>query len=565
MKTSNYFLATLKETPSDAEIASHQLMLRAGLIRKLSSGLYTWLPMGLKVLQKVQNIIREELNQAGALEVLMPNIQPAELWHETGRWDDFGPQLLKMIDRGGREFCYGPTHEEVITQLVRHELNSYKALPLNLYQIQTKFRDEIRPRFGVMRAREFIMKDAYSFHDSQESLEKTYQVMHQAYCNIFDRLGLTFRPVLADSGSIGGSTSHEFQVLAGSGEDKIFYSDKSDYAANVEKATYLAPEIKTPDTLELKALESIDTPGVKTIEGLCQLLNVAADKTIKTLMVKGNDAPIVAIILRGSDTLNPLLAEKHPDVFSPLTFAEDDEVFDTVGAHFGSLGPVGLEIPVLVDYSARTLVNFSCGANRDDKHHLNVNWERDCGKLQVSHFREVIEGDLSPDGKGTLSSCRGIEVGHIFQLGQKYSKAMNATVLNQGGKSVPLEMGCYGIGVSRIVAAAIEQNHDDKGIIWSEAMSPFDVTLLPLNYHKSEKVKKAADALYENLTAKGYDVLMDDRKISAGFMFKDAELIGIPKQIIIGERSLDKGLVEFKLRQTDNKEEVKLEEILNKL
>lgn len=565
MKTSNYFLATLKETPSDAEIASHQLMLRAGLIRKLSSGLYTWLPMGLKVLQKVQNIIREELNQAGALEVLMPNIQPAELWHETGRWDDFGPQLLKMIDRGGREFCYGPTHEEVITQLVRHELNSYKALPLNLYQIQTKFRDEIRPRFGVMRAREFIMKDAYSFHDSQESLEKTYQVMHQAYCNIFDRLGLTFRPVLADSGSIGGSTSHEFQVLAGSGEDKIFYSDKSDYAANVEKATYLAPEIKTPEASELKPLETIDTPGVKTIDGLCELLNEAADKTIKTLMVKGSEAPIVAIILRGSDTLNPLLAEKHPDVFSPLTFAEDDEVFATVGAHFGSLGPVGLEIPVLVDYSARTLVNFSCGANIDDKHHLNVNWERDCGKVQVSHFREVMDGDLSPDGKGTLSSCRGIEVGHIFQLGQKYSKAMNATVLNQGGQSVPLEMGCYGIGVSRIVAAAIEQNHDDKGIIWSEAMSPFDVALLPLNYHKSEKVKKAADALYESLIAKGYDVLMDDRKISAGFMFKDAELIGIPKQIIIGERSLDKGLVEFKLRQKDSKEEVKLDEVLSKL
>jgi prolyl-tRNA synthetase len=565
MKLSTYLLATLKETPSDAELVSHQLMLRAGLIRRISSGLYTWLPLGLRVLQKVEAIIRDELDRAGAHELLMPCVQPAELWQESDRWDEFGPQLLKMNDRHQRPFCFGPTHEEVITSLIRNEINSYKALPLNLYQIQTKFRDEIRPRFGVMRSREFIMKDAYSFHASRQSLDETYQAMHQAYSQIFTRLGLEFRAVLADTGAIGGSDSHEFQVLAESGEDEIFYSDQSTYAANIEKATYLTPEFSNQDRDLENALEIIDTPNVKTIETLCEFLSCEKDTTVKTLMVAGSEDPIVALVLRGCDTLNPLLAEKHPLVKSPLTFVDEDCVVKEVGAHFGSLGPVKLSLPVLVDYSARALMNFSCGANQDDKHYVNANWQRDCGDIDCTHLREVRVGDQSPDGEGLLKSCRGIEVGHIFKLGTKYAKAMNATVLNEQGKATPLEMGCYGIGVSRIVAACIEQHHDDRGIVWPDSMAPYQVIITPMNFHKSEQVREESLKLYQTLLDHKIDVILDDRNERAGVLFKDAELIGIPKQVIIGERGLNNQLVEFKERRLGDKQEVPLDKILSLL
>lgn len=560
MRLSQYFLPTIKETPHDAEIVSHQLMLRAGLIRRLGSGLYTWLPLGLKVLQKVENIVRQEMNASSALEVFMPAIQPAELWQETQRWEEFGPLLLKIQDRAQRDFCFGPTHEEVVTALVRHELNSYKQLPLNLYQIQTKFRDEIRPRFGVMRAREFLMKDAYSFHVTEDCLKTTYEKMYQAYCNIFDRLGLEYRAVLADTGSIGGSNSHEFQVLAQSGEDEIFYSDESDYAANVEKAIYQAPKIERAASRH--SLEIVDTPNQRTIQAIADFLNLDKKSTVKTLLVEGQDTSLVALILRGDHELNELLAEKHPLVKSPLTFADEALIKEVIGCEPGSIGPVNLSIPIIADYDAATLTDFVCGANIDDKHYVHGNWERDAHYQDVTHLRKVVEGDISPDGKGTLQKLRGVEVGHIFQLGNKYSKAMNATVLDEHGKAQPLQMGCYGLGVSRVVAACIEQNHDEQGIIWPAAMAPFQVVILPMNMHKSEPVQTVAWELYKTLQNQGIEVLIDDRNERAGVMFADSELIGIPHQIILGEKSLKEGQIEYQSRRNKEKKRFALDEII---
>jgi prolyl-tRNA synthetase len=559
MRTSEFCLITYKETPQEAEVTSHQLMLRAGMIKRLGSGLYSWLPLGVRVLQKVEAIVRQEMNKAGALEVLMPNVQPAELWHETGRWDEFGPQLLKITDRANREYCFGPTHEEVITSFCRDELNSYKQLPVNFYQIQTKFRDEIRPRFGVMRAREFLMKDAYSFHLNADSLKTTYDTMYQAYCNIFDRMTLSYRAVQADTGSIGGSTSHEFQVLADTGEDEIFYSDESDYAANIEKATYLPPEKIEYDSKHDMA--SVDTPNTKTINDLVSFLKLPIEKTVKTLLVEGEETPIVALVLRGDHSLNELKAEKHPLIKSPLSFVEEEKGAKILGANFGSLGPVDLKIPYIVDHSASVLTDFCCGANQNDKHLVNVNWTRDVPLDVLADLRNVVLGDLSPDGKGRLKSCRGIEVGHIFQLGDKYSRAMNATVLDENGKAQTMQMGCYGLGVSRVVAASIEQNHDDSGIIWPEPIAPFQAIILPMNRHKSDKVKQESDALYQFLQDNNIDVLLDDRKERAGVMFADADLIGIPHRFIIGEKSLNNGFIEYSHRQDMIKKELPLANI----
>jgi len=496
MRVSKYLLSTLKETPADAEIISHQLMLRAGLVRKLASGLYTWLPLGLRVLRKVENIIREEMDRAGALEVLMPTVQPAELWQESTRWEQYGPELLRMKDRHNREFCYGPTHEEVITDLIRKEIQSYKQLPANFYQIQTKFRDERRPRFGIMRAREFLMKDAYSFHINEESLKETYQKMHETYCKIFDRIGLNYRPVEADSGSIGGNSSHEFHVLAKSGEDAIAFSNSSDYAANVETAEALTIESPVEKVIEIT---TIDTPGVNTIEEVSLFLKVESRKCLKTLLVKGVNDSVVALVLRGDHVLNEIKAEKIEDVKSPFEFASDTEVTQVANCEPGSIGPVGLSIPVYADRSALVVSNFICGANETGKHLMGVNWNRDLKEVKSVDIRNVIDGDPSPDGNGKLTIKRGIEVGHIFQLGTKYSKKMNATVLNENGKTTVTTMGCYGIGVSRIVAAAIEQNHDDNGIIWPKNITPFNIVIIPLNMRKSQEVQKAAETLYQLL------------------------------------------------------------------
>jgi len=563
MRTSQLLIATVKETPADAEVISHKLMLRAGLIRKLAAGLYTWLPMGLRVLRKVEAIVREEMNKAGGQEVLMPSIQPAELWQESGRWEQYGPELLRVSDRHNREFCYGPTHEEIITDLIRRELRSYKQLPANFYQIQTKFRDEIRPRFGVMRSREFIMKDAYSFHSDQASLESTYKIMHECYCNIFNRLGLDFRPVIADSGSIGGAVSHEFHVLADSGEDDIAFSSESDYAANVESAEALAPINEQNTASEEKTL--VDTPDQHSIEDVCNLLKISAESTVKTLLVKGETQEVVALVLRGDHQLNEIKAEKLDQVTSPLCFATEDEIQKAAGCNAGSIGPVELNIPVLVDRSAANLTNFVCGANQDGKHFTGVNWGRDLPKPKVYDLRNVVDGDPSPDGKGSLSIKRGIEVGHIFQLGKKYSEALNATVLNENGKSVVMSMGCYGIGVSRIVAAAIEQNHDDKGIIWPTNIAPFSVVICPMNMHKSTRVREAAEKIYQTLIDAGIDVLFDDRKERAGVMFADMELIGIPHRLTIGERGLDNGIIEYLNRASKNNEDLPLDNLLDEL
>jgi prolyl-tRNA synthetase len=560
MRTSKFLLATVKETPADAEIISHQLMLRAGLIRKMAAGLYNWLPMGLRVLRKVEAIIRDEMNKAGAQEVLMPVVQPAELWQESGRWEQYGPELLRMHDRHNREFCLGPTHEEVITDLARRELQSYKQLPANFYQIQTKFRDEIRPRFGVMRAREFIMKDAYSFHLDQASLDETYQAMHTAYTNIFTRLGLEFRPVAADTGSIGGALSHEFHVLAESGEDAIAFADGSDYAANVELAEAVAPADERP--APAAKMQSVDTPNVHSIEEVCDFLKVDAAQTVKTLIVKGTETDAVALVVRGDHELNTIKAEKLEAVASPFEFAEEETVQKFTGCKPGSVGPVGLNIPVLVDRSAAQLADFVCGANEDGKHLTGVNWDRNIANYVTVDIRNVVQGDPSPDGQGTLAIARGIEVGHIFQLGYKYSEAMNATVLDEGGKQKPMLMGCYGIGVTRVVAAAIEQNHDDKGIIWPGAIAPFQLALLPMNMHKSERVREAAEKLYEELTAAGIDVLLDDRKERAGVMFADMELIGIPHRLVIGDRGLDNGMLEYKGRRDSENTDVPLTGVL---
>ncbi|MAT94002.1 MAG: proline--tRNA ligase [Halioglobus sp.] len=548
MRTSQFLIATQKETPADAEIVSHQLMLRAGLIRKIAAGLYTWLPLGLRVLRKVETIVREEMDRSGAQEVSMPVMQPAELWEESGRWEQYGPELLRIRDRHERDFCLGPTHEEVITALVRDEIRSYKQLPLNLYQVQTKVRDEIRPRFGVMRSREFIMKDAYSFHVSQASLQETYEVMFDTYSRIFTRLGLEFRPVIADTGSIGGSASHEFHVLADSGEDAIAFSDASDYAANVEMAEALAPgETRAQPTA---AMARADTPGVTTIDALAGFLSVESTTCLKTLVVKGDqDGALVALVLRGDHQLNTVKAAHLEGVASPLQMAAEDEVRAALGAGFGSLGPVGLDIPVYVDRAAAVLADFNCGANEDGVHFTGVNWERDCPLPQVADLREVVEGDPSPDGKGKLRIRRGIEVGHIFQLGDKYSAAMGARVLDETGKNVTMTMGCYGIGVTRIVAAAIEQNHDDSGIIWPHSMAPFQVAIVPLNMRKSEAVADAAETLYAQLRELGVEVLMDDRDERPGVKFADMELVGIPHRVVIGDRALAEGNLEYKGRR----------------
>ncbi|MEM1403648.1 MAG: proline--tRNA ligase [Pseudomonadota bacterium] len=563
MRCTEFFIKTHKETPADAEIASHRLMLRAGLVRKLSSGLYTWLPLGLRVLRKVETIVREEMDRAGALEMAMPMVQPAELWQESGRWEQYGPELLRIQDRHDRDFCLGPTHEEVITDIVRNEISSYKQLPLNLYQIQNKVRDEIRPRFGIMRAREFLMKDAYSFHTTQESLEETYQVMHGAYCRIFDRLGLDYRPVLADGGSIGGSMSHEFHVLADSGEDAIAFSDGSDYAANVERAATLDQSANRPAPTQ--ELTRVPTPGVKTIADVAGALDIHEETTVKTLLVAGDEGGLVALILRGDHELNDVKAIKHPLIAAPLRMATEEEASKATGAPFGSIGPVGLDIPIIVDFAAAALADFVCGANRADEHFTGANWNRDVETFKTFDLRSVVDGDHSPDGEGTLAIRRGIEVGHIFQLGEKYSAAMNATVLDENGKGVNLPMGCYGIGVSRIVAAAIEQNHDDKGIIWPLAMAPFQVAIVPLNMHKSEAVAAAALKLHKELEALGVEVLLDDRNERSGVKFADMELLGIPHRVVIGDRALADEELEYQGRRDDEAQRIPLDTALETL
>jgi len=560
MRLSKFPLSTLKETPADAEIVSHQLMMRAGMLRKQAAGLYSWLPLGLRVLRKVEAIVREEMNRAGALELLMPAVQPAELWQESGRWEQYGPELLRFNDRHQREFCFGPTHEEIITDIARREIRSYKQLPVNYYQIQTKFRDEIRPRFGIMRAREFLMKDAYSFHVDQASLEQTYQVMFDTYCRIFTRLGLEFRPVQADSGAIGGSVSHEFHVLAESGEDAIAFSSSGDYAANVEHAEALAPAGERPAATD--TMTSVETPGQHSIDEVCAFLDVPSTHCIKTLLVQGEETDVVALVLRGDHELNHIKVESHPAVASPLTFATEEQISNAAGCSAGSLGPVGLTIPVIVDHAAAHLSDFVCGANEDGKHLTGVNWTRDLPEPDCADLRNVVAGDASPDGKGTLSLARGIEVGHIFQLGKKYSESMKAAVLDEQGKEVPMIMGCYGIGVSRIVAAAIEQNHDDKGIIWPESIAPYQVALLPMNMKKSQRVREATDALYEELTSAGFEVLLDDHAVRPGVMFSDMELIGIPHRIVVGEKNLDREMLEYKSRRDTDSQDIQRTEII---
>lgn len=561
MRTSQYLLGTLKETPADAEVISHQLMLRAGMIRKVAAGLYTWAPTGLRVLRKVEQVVREEMERAGALEVLMPMVQPADLWQESGRWEDYGPELLRLHDRNQREFVLGPTHEEVICELARKEISSYKQLPLNLFQIQTKFRDEIRPRFGVMRSREFIMKDAYSFHLDQDSLQHTYDVMHGAYCRIFERLGLDYRPVIADTGSIGGSSSHEFHVLASSGEDDIAFSDSSDYAANVELAEAVAPSIERPAATA--AMEKVATPAAKTIAALVEQFKLPIEQTVKTLIVHGaEEGQLVALIIRGDHALNEVKAAKHAQVASPLTFATDEEIRAAVGAGTGSLGPVNLPMPIIIDRSVAVMADFAAGANEDGFHYFNINWERDTAMPDAADLRNVVAGDPSPCGQGTLQIKRGIEVGHIFQLGKKYSEAMKVGVLNDSGKHESLTMGCYGIGVSRIVASAIEQNHDQYGIIWPAALAPFQVALVPMNMHKSARVQEVAEQLYAELQAAGFDVLFDDRKERPGVMFADMELIGVPHQIVIGERNLDEQAVEYKCRRSGEKQQLAIADVV---
>ncbi len=564
MKTSQYLLATLREDPSDAELASHRLMLRAGMIRMQASGLYTWLPTGLRVLKKVENIVREEMNAIGAQEILMPMVQAAELWQESGRWQEYGDELLRMQDRHGRDFCLGPTHEEVITSMIRDEIRSYKQLPAVYYQVQGKFRDERRPRFGVMRAREFLMKDAYSFHATDECLDKTYQIMYQAYSNIFKRLGLDYRAVIADTGSIGGRHSHEFHVLADSGEDAIAFSSGSDYAANIEKAEALAPSGEAP--VASLPIQTVNTPNTRSIEDVCQLLEVDPQKVLKTLIVRGKqDGQLVAICLRGDHQLNEIKVEKHPLVLSPLMMATDEEIQQVTNSQRGSIGPVGLEIPVIVDRDAAILSDFVCGANQDGHHLTGVNWDRDAHYFEIFDCRNIAEGDASPDGKGTLTIKRGIEVGHIFQLGTKYSKAMKANVLGENGKAVTLTMGCYGIGVSRIVAAAIEQNHDDFGITWPEKLAPFQVAIVPMNMKRSPRVAEQANALYEQLKQAGVEVLFDDRKERPGVMFADIELIGVPHRIVISERGIDAGTFEYKHRRSNDKMDIEIDKVFSTL
>lgn len=576
MRATQFLIATAKETPTDAVVISHQLMLRAGMIRKLASGLYTWLPLGLRTLRKVERIVREEMNNTGALEVLMPAVQPAELWQETGRWFQYGGELLRVKDRHDRDFCVGPTHEEVITDLARNELSSYKQLPITMYQVQTKFRDETRPRFGVMRSREFIMKDAYSFHADQDSLDQTYDKMHDAYTRIFNRFGLDFRPVDADTGSIGGAKSHEFHVLAQSGEDDIAFSDSSNFAANVELAEALAPAGERPAANA--ELTSIDTPETHSIEDVCNLLNVSAKEVVKTLIVLGTQTeeqvkaeeapPLVALVIRGDHQLNEVKAEKLAQVAAPITFASDAQIRDIIGAGTGSLGPIGLTakgIDVFVDRSAAHCANFVCGANHDGQHMIGVNWERDAAITEVVDLRNVVAGDASPCGQGKIEIKRGIEVGHIFQLGTKYSEALKASVLDKNGKDKTMTMGCYGIGISRVVAAAIEQNNDENGIIWPDTIAPFTLGIVPMGAHKSEAVREKSEALYAELKDLGIDVYFDDRdkKTSPGVKFADMELMGFPHRIVISDRGLEAGTIEYKHRRDIDKQQIAIDDIID--
>ncbi len=561
MRISKYLIATLREVPAETEIISHQLMLKAGMIRKVASGIYTWLPMGLRVLRKIEAIIREEMDQIGAQELLMPSVQPAELWQESGRWDQYGSELLRIQDRHKRDFCLGPTHEEIITDLIRKEIRSYKQLPANFYQIQTKFRDEIRPRFGIMRAREFLMKDAYSFHITDESLQTTYQEMFSTYTRIFTRLGLKFLTVQADSGNIGSGASHEFHVLADSGEDQIVFSEEGTYATNIELAEAPIPTGKRDEPHAI--LESVDTPKQHSIEELCQFLNISANKCIKTLIVKGHNQSLVAMVLRGDHELNKVKAEKISAVKKPLEFADAAEIKKLLNCAPGSIGPVNINIPVVVDHSALHTTDFVCGANEDDKHLTGVNWGRDLPEPQSVDIRNIVKGEPAIDGSGILNITKGIEVGHIFQLGKKYSAAMKATCLDENGDSKTLVMGCYGIGVSRILAASIEQNHDEQGIIWPATIAPFQVSLVPINMHKSQRLHDAVMKLYEELQVTGIEVLLDDRKERPGVMFSDSELIGIPYRLTFSECGIDSGTIEYKTRTDSKSTDIKLNEVIN--
>lgn len=560
MKSSQTLIATEKEAPKDAELISHQYMLRAGLIRKLASGIYIWMPNGLRVIRKVEQIVREEMNKSGASELLLPSVLPAELLQETHRWEKFGPELLKIKDRNERDFCYGPTHEEPIVDMARKEIKSYKQLPLNLYQIQTKFRDEIRPRFGVMRAREFIMKDAYSFHANYECLQKTYDVMYQTYTNILNRIGLEFRAVQADAGAIGGNITHEFQVLANAGEDIVCYSDTSDYAANIELATYQVPDLSTRE-ISKAILEKFATPEITTIKALCDAFDVKAEQTVKTLIMQDATEQYIAFVLRGDHELNEIKANKVAGITAPLMMASDQDIEKIMAAKAGSLGPVNCPIKVVVDYTAAMMPEFSCGANETGFHLRGAIWDRDVKDYQVADIRNVTVGDITPDGKGSFLMRNGIEVGHIFQLGTVYSEAMKATVLDENGKTQPMVMGCYGFGVSRILAATIEQSHDEHGIVWPTEIAPFKAIIIPMNMHKTPEVEAAATQVYKALISAGIDVLLDDRKERPGIMFADADLIGAPHQIIIGAKSLVEGMVEHKCRKSQVKTLIKLEEI----
>ena len=565
MRASQYLIATQKESPADAEIISHQLMLRAGMVRKVASGLYSWLPLGLRVFRKVENIVRQEMDKAGAMELLMPVVQPADLWQESGRWGQFGPELLRIKDRHDREFCLGPTHEEVITHLVRNEISSYKQLPANFYQIQTKFRDERRPRFGVMRTREFCMKDAYSFHSNSECLQQTYDLMYQTYSAIFERTGLVFRAVLADTGSIGGSHSHEFHVLADSGEDAIVFSTESDFAANIEKAEAIMPSKTGTKASEQK--QEVATPNVHSIDEVCKFLSIETTQTVKTLIVsieddEGNQT-LQGLVVRGDHELNEIKAQNALGLDTELCFATEQQIVDQLKCPVGSLGPVDLNIPLILDHSAAALTDFVCGANRDGYHFTGVNWGTDCTIETQADIRNVVAGDPSPEGKGVLEIKRGIEVGHIFQLGTKYSEAMNATILNEQGKEQAMTMGCYGIGVSRIVAAAIEQNHDENGIIWPAAIAPFQIALVPINMHKSDAVKQACEDLYSELTSAGYDVLfMDEKKARLGSMLADIELIGIPHRLVVGDRGLEDGKIEYRDRTQSENQHIQADQLM---
>jgi len=553
MRWSQYPVNTTKETPADADVVSQQLMLRAGLIRKLAAGLYTWMPLGLRTLRKVENIVREEMNRAGAMEVLMPGVIPAELWVESGRWGQFGPELLRLKDRHERDFCLGPTHEEVITDIARNDLKSYRQLPANFYQIQMKFRDERRPRFGVMRAREFLMKDAYSFHLTQESLQQGYDAMHRAYTAIFTRLGLRFRSVVADPGAIGGTGSEEFHVLAESGEDAILFSDGDSYAANVEMAVALPPS--TPRPAAAATLAEVATPNARTIEEVTKQLKLTADRLVKTLLVDGDDGGVVALLVRGDHELNAVKAQKLAGVAKPLRMSSNDTIAKATGAEAGFLGPIGFKGKIYADHSVLALADFVCGANKKDAHLVGVNWGRDLPEATAADLRNAVAGDPSPTGKGKLAIARGIEVGHVFQLGQKYSLSMGATVLDESGKQATLYMGCYGIGVTRVVAAAIEQNHDARGIIWPDAIAPFQVVVVPINAPKSQRVRETAERLYAELVAAGVDVLLDDRDERPGVKFADTELIGIPHRVVVGDRGLEAGKLEYRHRRAEAAEE----------